>query len=103
MDWMKDVEIEDLLSGDLLLVYEWCGREMLLDLWEHFPRMTLYISTKPINEAKKRYIKKHFNGKNVKELCALLQVSERFVYEAVENTGMQEAPPTGVQGQGGLF
>ena len=87
--WVDDVEIDDLLTGDMRLIQEWCGREVLLALFEHFPSMTLYISTKPLTEAKKRYIKKHYDGKNVKELCSVLGVSERFVYESMKDTQYQ--------------
>ncbi|HBE45725.1 MAG TPA: hypothetical protein DDW17_09885 [Deltaproteobacteria bacterium] len=83
LNWVIEVGIEDLLEGDLKLVYEWCGLDVLLSLLANFPSMTLYISTKPLTEAKKRYIRKHYNGKNIKELCALLDCSERFVYEVM--------------------
>jgi len=88
LEWVKDIRIDDLLENDIKLVYEFCGIEMLLCLWNNFPKMTLYISTKPLTEAKKRYIKQHFDGKNIKELCRLLDVGERFVYEALEQKGM---------------
>jgi len=94
--WLDHVEIEDLLTGDMKLVYEWCGMEVLKSLFEHFSSMTLYVSTKPLNEAKKRYIKKVYNRHNMKELCSLLEVSERFVYETIAETRH-------VEGQEGLF
>ncbi len=84
LDWVKEIGIEDLLCGDLKLIYEWCGFDVLLSLLANFPSMTLYISTKPFIEAKKRYIRKYYNKKNIKELCTLLDCSERFVYEAMK-------------------
>lgn len=90
LTWVKDIEIDDLLTGDMQLIQDWCGREILLALLEHFPSMTLYISTKPLTEAKKRYIKKHYNGKNVKKLCSALGISERFVYEAMKDIPYQQ-------------
>ncbi len=83
LSWVNDIEIDDLLTGDMRLIQEWCGREILLSLLENFASMTLYISAKPLTEAKKRYIKKYYNGKNTKELCLVLDVSERFVYEVM--------------------
>ena len=94
--WLDEVEIEDLLTGDMKLVYEWCGMEVLTSLFEHFSSMTLYVSTKPLNEAKKRYIKQVYSSRTIKELCSLLDVSERFVYETIA-----EARHT--EGQDGLF
>jgi Mor family transcriptional regulator len=96
LDWVRETGIEDLLDNDLKLVYEWCGLDVVLSLLEHFASMTIYVSTKPLNEAKKRYIRTHYNGRNVKELCSLLSVSERFVYEAV---GEARA----IEGQEGLW
>ncbi|HBE44257.1 MAG TPA: hypothetical protein DDW17_02080 [Deltaproteobacteria bacterium] len=91
LEWVREVGIEDLLDGDLKLVYEWCGLDTLLTLLTHFPSMSLYISTKPLTEAKKRYIRKHYNRKNIKELCSLLEVSERFIYDAVSDLSPVEA------------
>jgi hypothetical protein len=100
LDWVRDVGIEDLLFGDLQLIHEWCGLDVLLCLLTHFPRMNLYISTKPLTEAKKRYIRQHFNGRNLKELCSLLDVSERFVYEVM---GEAKGEGPGLKGQEGLW
>ena len=84
LDWIKKIQIDDLLENDIKLIYDFCGLEILLCLWDNFPKMTLYISTKPLTEAKKRYIRLYYDGKNVKDLCRLLDVGERFVYEALE-------------------
>lgn len=81
--WVADAEIADLLQGDLKMIDEYCGREVLISLLENFGSMTLYISQKPLSEARRRYVRKHFDGKNVKELCRILDCSERFVYEAL--------------------
>jgi len=84
LSWLDDIEIEDLLTGDLQLVHMYCGKEVLKKLWQAVPSIAIYVSTKPLDRAKKHYIKKHFNGHNVKELCLLLDVSERFVYNTLE-------------------
>lgn len=94
LDWVKELEIDDLLDNDIKFIYDSCGLDLLLQLWENFPKMTLYISTKPLTEAKKRYIKKHFNNKNVKELCRKLDVAERFIYEAVSTSKPLEGQET---------
>ncbi len=85
MDWINDVEIEDLLTGDTKLIAEYCGLDTLITLWQNLPSMSLFISTKPLVEAKKRYIQKFYNGMNAKKLAAILGVSERFVYDVVAN------------------
>jgi Mor family transcriptional regulator len=86
LDWLNEIEIKDLLSHDSLLIAEHCGMSVLVKLWEGVPNLSLYISTKPLIEAKKRYIKKFFNGANVKQIALKLEVSERFVYEVIANT-----------------
>lgn len=86
MDWLKEVEYKDLLTNDTALIETYCGEQVLLALWENLPSMNLFISTKPLTEAKKRFIRKFYNNSNAKELAAKLNVSERFVYECVSQT-----------------
>jgi hypothetical protein len=94
LSWLDDVEIEDLLTGDLKLVHEWCGMDILKKLWEHFPSMNIYVTTKPLDKAKRRYVRKHFNGHNLKDLCSKLEVSERFVYDVLEERNQLKKQPS---------
>ncbi len=97
LSWIKDVDgIEDLLDKDVRLIQEYCGIDVLITLWEHLPSMNIYLSTKALDRIKKRYIRKHFSGNNVKELCVLLNCSERFVYDTLEEKNI-------FPGQTGLF
>lgn len=88
LDWLNDIDVEDLLNTDdakdLRLVYLYLGKNFVKRLWETLPSIHIYVSTKPLEKAKRRYVKQHFNGHNVKELCLLLDVSERFVYNVLE-------------------
>ncbi len=72
------------MDKDLALVYTHLGKEFVKRLWETLPAITIHVSTKSLKRAQKRYIIKHFNGNNVKDLCILLDVSESFVYKAIE-------------------
>jgi hypothetical protein len=90
LDWIKEIEIKDLLSHDSLLVAEHCGMDVLVKLWEGVPNLSLYISTKPLIEAKKRYIRKFYNSSNVKQLAIKLDVSERFVYDVLAMTAERD-------------
>lgn len=83
MDWIRDINIKDLLNNDTMLIYEHCGLDVLLKLWECLPGLNIYISTRPLMEAKKRYINMNYRGNNVKELALKLKVSERFVQDVV--------------------
>ncbi len=92
LSWLADVEIEDLLDGDLKLIHDYCGKDVLISLWEHLPSISIYLSTKPLEEAKRRYIREHFKGADPKRLAVLLKVSESFIYKAIEaDRGKKEA------------
>lgn len=86
MDWLddvlKEVDIKDILDKDSELIFDEVGLEVLKKLWEKFPCMMLYISTKPLTRAKKLYIQKYHDGTNSKKLAMLLDVSERFVFQS---------------------
>jgi len=90
MNWINEVEFEDLLEKDAQLVYQHCGIETLVSLWQNLPGITIYLSEKNLFEIKKRYVRKHFDKDdsswNAKALAVKLRVSERFVYEALEST-----------------
>lgn len=83
LDWIKEIEIYDLLSSDSQLIYDHCGPDVLLKLWRCIPGLHIYVSTKPLVEAKKRYIRAFHTVGNTKQLALLLKVSERFVYDAL--------------------
>jgi len=85
LDWVKEIEIKDLLEGDAKLIAVQCGIETLIKLWENLGSLSLYISGKPLMDAKKRYIKKFYTGSNVKQLAIKLDCSEKFVYEVIKN------------------
>ncbi len=96
LDWIKELgDVSDLLDKDSALIANHCGMDTLLSLWEKLPSITLYISAKPLQAAQKRYIRAHFEPGNAKQLAALLGVSERFVYEAVQTTEPANDPRQG--------
>lgn len=86
LDWVKEIKFDDLLDNDTKLIADNCGMPVLLSLLEHLSKMTLYISTTPLTEAKRRYIYKFYDGNNAKKLAHLLDVSERFVFQTVSTT-----------------
>lgn len=92
-EWIKDIDIEKHLEGDLLMIYEICGLDTLMVLMENLSKITIYISEKPLVSAKKEYIKKNFNGHNAKELAIKLRVSEKFVTETIHATRKKSKHP----------
>lgn len=81
LDWLEEIEFEDLLTGDMKLIAERCGQDVLKSLMEKVPKIHVYMSEKPLVEAQKRYIAKNYKQGNAKEIAAKLGVSERFVYK----------------------
>ncbi|MDD3466007.1 MAG: hypothetical protein PHE67_02570 [Campylobacterales bacterium] len=92
LSWLEEVEFDDLLEGDTALIAEYCGLDTLKKLWEVLPSVNLYISTKPLDKAKKRYIQKNFDGTNIKKLAVELEVSEKFVQDALDQPKIRTIP-----------
>ncbi len=94
LSWMDDIDMEDILDGDCSLIVETCGADTMRLLWENCSSMSLYISTKPITIAKKRYIQKHYDGTNTKRLARKLEVSEKFVNDALDEKPRTSSQPS---------
>jgi hypothetical protein len=83
--WIRQLpEMESLLDKDAKLVYENCGLDVFIAIWEALPSISIHVSSKPLDRLRRLYIKKFFNGSNQKELCLLLDCSERFFYDTLE-------------------
>ena len=90
MDWIKEIEYEDLLTKDAQLVFEHCGLETLMIMWEQLPGITIYLGEESLFALRRRYIRKFYDKDSyefgVKKLAAKLRVSESFVYDALALT-----------------
>lgn len=86
MDWARELgdDLLDCLDGDSALIADAVGLEGLLMIWQKLTQVSLYVSTKPQMEAKRRYIRINHDGTNTKELALKLGVSERFVQVAAK-------------------
>ena len=84
MEWIEEIEIEDLAEGDSRLVLEYCGEEILKRLLVHFSGMNIYISKRLLIEAKKRFIKRH-RDISPKRLALLLDTSEGFIRKVLND------------------
>lgn len=88
MDWLRELSDEELsgvLWGDLSLVYSTCGIDTLIALCDKLMGLSIYVSSKPLREAMKLYIRKKYDGTNRKELAVKLGVSERFISEVIRD------------------
>ncbi len=81
--WLEEIEVRDLLDCDVALIYDCCGLDVLIRLWENMQGVNLYISAKSLMAARKRYIALHYDGNNIKKLAVKLAVSEKFVQDVV--------------------
>lgn len=82
LDWLDEIEWEDLLNSDMRLIREKLGDGVLKKMLIELKSIHLYVTDKPINEARKRYVGQHYNGRNAKELAVKLGVSEQFIYKS---------------------
>lgn len=91
LDWIDELgDIDFALEKDIALIAKLCGIETLKKLWATVPGITLYISEKPLNELRRKYILLHANGQNTHELAVKLGVSERFVYKVMAERTKQK-------------
>ncbi len=68
---------------DMKFVVSECGKEVATHLFEHFPGERITIPRQGIDILKRKYIEKHFDGVNSKELALSLSVGERFVRKVI--------------------
>lgn len=81
MNWIKEIDYNKFLNGDLKLLLEIIGIDNFIELYLHFAKTAIYFSEKPLMEMKQEYIRKNYGSKSEKELARMLGVSERLVYK----------------------
>lgn len=81
MDWIKEIDYNKYLDGDLKTVVEIVGIDNFIKLCKVFSKTAIYFSEKPFMEMKQEYIRKHYGEKSEKELARMLGVSERLIYK----------------------
>lgn len=81
MDWIKEIDYNKFLEGDMKTVVELVGIDNFIKLFKVFGKSTVYFSERPLMEMKQEYIRKHFGEKTERELARMLGVSERLVYK----------------------
>jgi hypothetical protein len=88
-DWLLDMKQSELrgalqqYEGDLLIVYDKCGFEMLTALWEHLPGIPVYPSKKAFYRLAAMYARQNYNPDDPemskKAIAARIGVSLRSV------------------------
>lgn len=80
-EWIKEINYQKYLDGDLKILAEIIGIEKLCELYKHFSKTTIYFTERPIMEMKQEYIRKKYGYINEKKLARMLDVSERLIYK----------------------
>jgi hypothetical protein len=93
MEWIKEIDYNKYLDGDLKMLVEIIGIDNFIKLFKVFAKTAVYFSERPLMEMKQEYIRQHFGSKSEKELARLLGVSERLIYKI----GAQKITLTGQQ------
>ena len=83
LDWMKEIDLEEVLEGDARRIYERCGPDVLIALLGIFEGMFFYLPAKITRKARQLYILKNYNGRNANDLAIRLGTSSRYVYKIV--------------------
>jgi hypothetical protein len=92
--WLEMIEYKDLLTSDMALIHDHCGLAVMCSVSTQLSSLHLYISEKPIFEAKKRFIRQYHNPRdekfNTKAIAVLLGVSTKFVDEALADVAEKD-------------
>lgn len=103
LEWIKQIEYDDLITGDMKLIAERCGEDVLFSLLSNIPSIHVYLSEAPLNAARRRYIEKYYRQGNAKELAVTLNVSEYFVYKVQREIIKQRQQDSALKPQTNLF
>ncbi len=103
LDWLEEIEFKDLLTGDMKLIADRCGEDVLKALMEKVPKIHVYMSEKPLVEAQKRYIEQNFKQGNAKEIATKIGVSEMFVYKTHKEIIRKRQNGSKAKSEGSLF
>ena len=86
LSWIKTVtNPEHHLEGDTRLIAEECGIESLIKMYEIFNKTSVNFSESHLKDLKKQYVREYFDGNNAKQIARKLGVSQRFVYEVLND------------------
>ena len=85
-NWIDEISVDD-LPEEYRIIADIIGLENTLKLAEYVGGLQFYFRKLDtfIARKKEEYIRKHFNGRNHKELARATGYSERWVYEILRN------------------
>jgi len=83
MEWTKEIDYTKHLTGDQRDIAELIGIQNLLKLIDRFNKTPVYFSDKCLLSMKREYILENVGGASPKQLARMLDLSERYVYEII--------------------
>jgi hypothetical protein len=81
----RNIAIDD-LPEDLKFIATFCGMDVALSLMKHASGMNFTIPKNALNDLKKSYIVKHYDGRRSRtlEICRTCDVTERYVRKVIK-------------------
>ena len=79
LDWMKEVDWKESLTADLRMVLSVCGDAAVLALLDRLAGHRLYVSSAPIRDAQKKYVRKFVGKKSPQALALAIGAPEGLV------------------------
>ncbi len=90
-DLLEEVTIND-LPEDWQFLAELCGLENVIKIITNFRGDNLYIPVKTLTiNIRNKYIAKHFNGENAKELATKFGITIRAIYKIAKKNNLKKA------------
>jgi len=90
-DLLKEVTMDD-LPEDWQFIAELCGLENAIKIIANFYGDTLYTPVRTLTaNIRNKYITKHFNGDNAKELAVKFGITIRTVYRIAKKNNLKKA------------
>jgi len=82
--WANDLNVSELLTGEMKEICELIGVESFLLLIDRFNKTPIYFSDRVLLPMKRAYIIKRRGEVEARQLARELEVSERFIYNVFE-------------------
>jgi Mor family transcriptional regulator len=86
LNWMDELDnVESYLSDDLKFLFKIVGYENFKTLYQYFMNDGLQFSKQGLSKLKSAYIKKMYDGTNLKEIKRTTQISQTTIYRIMRS------------------
>ena len=79
-----NITIDDMPNADMKLVAETCGVETAVKLLTELPGIQINIPKAGVRRVTWAYVRKNYNGKNIKKLALEVGLSENWLYQILK-------------------